>query len=95
MGWFDEQIRQRKENDQDVFEESILRMASAVIGSQKAGLLRDERIITKEAIDDILKYYHYKPAEIPDSVKDPDEQLAKPRLAVMLPCGSASTNSTF
>ena len=75
MGWFDEQIRQRKENDQDVFEESILRMASAVIGSQKAGLLRDERIITKEAIDDILKYYHYKPAEIPDSVKDPDEQL--------------------
>ncbi|MBR0393161.1 MAG: NHLP bacteriocin export ABC transporter permease/ATPase subunit [Oscillospiraceae bacterium] len=75
MGWFDEQIRQRKENDQDVFEESIFRMASAVIGNQKAGLLRDERIITKEAIDDILKYYHYKPAEIPDSVKDPDEQL--------------------
>ena len=75
MGWFDEQIRQRKENDQDVFEESIFRMASAVIGNQKAGLLRDERIITKEAIDDILKYYHYKPAEIPDIVKDPDEQL--------------------
>ena len=75
MGWFDEQIRQRKDNDQDVFEESILRMASAVIGSQKAGLLRDERIITKEAIDDILKYYHYKPAEIPDNIKDPDEQL--------------------
>ena len=50
-------------------------MASAVIGNQKAGLLRDERIITKEAIDDILKYYHYKPAEIPDIVKDPDEQL--------------------
>ena len=75
MGWFDEQIRQRKDNDQDVFEESILRMASAVIGSQKAGLLRDERIITKEAIDDILKYYHYKPAEIPDNIIDPDEQL--------------------
>ena len=75
MGWFDEQIRQRKENDQEVFEDSIFRMASAVLGKQQAGLLRDERIITKEAIDEILKYYHYKPAEIPDSVKDPDEQL--------------------
>ena len=75
MGWFDEQIRQRKENDQDVFEESILRMASSVLGNQKAGLLRDERIITREAIEEILKYYHYKPADIPQSVKDPDEQL--------------------
>ena len=75
MGWFDEQIRQRKDNDQEVFEESIFRVASAVLGNQRAGLLRDERFITKEAIDDILKYYHYKPVEIPDSVRDPDEQL--------------------
>ena len=28
MGWFDEQIRQRKLSDQEVFEESIFRMAS-------------------------------------------------------------------
>ena len=26
MGWFDEQIRQRKLSDQEVFEESIFRM---------------------------------------------------------------------
>ncbi len=75
MGWFDEQIRERKERDQEVFEESIFRMASVVLGRQKAGAADSERIITKEAIDEILKYYHYKPAEIPESVKDPDEQL--------------------
>ncbi len=75
MGWFDEQIRQRKESDQEVFEESIFRMASAVLGNQQAALLRNERFITKEAIDEILKYYHYKPAEIPESIQDPDEQL--------------------
>ena len=75
MGWFDEQIRQRKENDQEIFEDSIFRMASVVLGKQGAGALNDERIVTKAAIDDILKYYHYKSAEIPDNVRDAEEQL--------------------
>ena len=75
MGWFDEQIRQRKQNDQDVFEESIFRMASVVLGKSRAGALNDERIVTKAAIDDILKYYHAKPVEIPGSIQDADEAL--------------------
>ena len=75
MGWFDEQIRQRKDSDQDIFEDSIFRMASVVLGKRGAGVLNNERLITKEAIDDILKFYHFKPTDIPDSIKDPDEQL--------------------
>ena len=75
MGWFDEQIRQRKLSDQEVFEDSLFRMASAVLGKQRAGLLDDARIVTKAAIDDILKFYHYKPAEIPAEIRDLDEQL--------------------
>ena len=75
MSWFDEQIRQRKESDQEVFEDSILRMASIVLGKRNAGILEDKRIVTKAAIDEILKYYHYKSAEIPDVIRDPDEQL--------------------
>ena len=75
MGWFDEQIRQRKISDQEVFEESIFAMASVVLGKQRAGALNDERIVTKAAIEDILKYYHYKTPEIPDSIRDADEQL--------------------
>ena len=75
MGWFDEQIRQRKQNDQDVFEESIFRMASVVLGKSRAGALNDERIVTKAAIDDILKYYHAKPVEIPGTIQDADEAL--------------------
>ena len=34
MGWFDEQIRQRKQNDDDVFADSFVNMASAVMGSK-------------------------------------------------------------
>ena len=75
MSLYDEQIRQRKLNDQDVFEESILRMASAVGGKKRAGRLTDPRIVTKDAIDDILKFYGIKPVEIPANITDPDEQL--------------------
>ena len=75
MGWFDEQIRQRKLSDQEVFEDSIFQMASVVLGKKRAGILNDERIATKAAIDDILKYYHYKPAEVPDNVRGLEEQL--------------------
>ena len=75
MGWFDEQIRQRKLSDQELFEESIYQMASVVLGKQRAGALNDERIITKKALDDILKYYRAKPVEIPSTVRDAEEAL--------------------
>ena len=75
FNWFDEQIRQRKRHDQELFEDSILRMASSVIGTKNAGSLADERIVTRDAIDDILKHYHYKPAEIPDSIKSTEDQM--------------------
>ncbi|MBE6466615.1 ATP-binding cassette domain-containing protein [Denitrobacterium detoxificans] len=75
MGLFDEQIRQRKQGDQAVFEDSILRMASAVVGTATAGSFATSRIVTKEAVDDILKYYGINPVEIPPEITDPDEQL--------------------
>ena len=75
MGWFDEQIRQRKQNDQNIFEDALFGMTSAVLGKQGANVLNDRRIITEAVIDEILKYYHLKPTEIPDSVTEPEEQL--------------------
>ena len=76
MGWFDKQVRQIKQDDQQAFEESIFRMASVVLGKHDSGIADDERTITKAAIDDILKFFHYKPVkEIPAAVKDPEEQL--------------------
>jgi len=75
MGIFDDQIRLRKQSDQELFEDSILRMASAVVGQEAAGSLASERIVTKEAIDDILKFYRINPVDVPAHVTDPDEQL--------------------
>ena len=75
MGWFDEQVRQIKENDQEEFEDSIFRMASVVLGRRDSGIVKDDRIVAKEAIGEILKYYHFKSAEVPDKVRDLDGQL--------------------
>jgi NHLM bacteriocin system ABC transporter ATP-binding protein len=75
MGWFTEQIRQRTENDQNVLEDSFFRMASVVMDKWDANRLEDERLIAKEAIDDILKFYHQKPVEIPEKIQDANEQL--------------------
>ena len=75
MGWVDEQIRLRKKNDSEVFEDSILEMSSAVLGKRISDALHDQRILTKAAIDDVLKYYHMKPVEIPSAITDPEEQL--------------------
>ena len=75
MGWFDEQIRLRKQSDQDIFEDSVFRMASAVIGRRGAGSLNDSRIITKDAVDEVLRYYHMKPSSVQDEKLPPPEQL--------------------
>ncbi len=75
MGWFDKQVRQIKQSDHEAFEDSIFRMASVVLGKHDSTAAGDERFLTKAAIDEILKYYHYKPTEIPASVKSADEQL--------------------
>ena len=60
MGWFDEQIRQRVRNDAEVFEESFLDIADSVLGSRATAALRGERMVTRRALDEILKYYQCK-----------------------------------
>ncbi|WP_295093078.1 NHLP bacteriocin export ABC transporter permease/ATPase subunit [Ruminococcus sp.] len=75
MGWFEKQIKQRSDYDQQMFEESFLRVAGVVLGKRIAEKISDEYIITKQAIDDVLKYYHFKPVDIPKNIKEHEEQL--------------------
>ena len=75
MSWFDRQVRQIKKSDQEDFENSIFRMASVVLGKHDAQIADDERLVTKAALDEVLKFYHFKSSEIPVSVKDPEEQM--------------------
>lgn len=75
MGWFDNQIRQRKQSDDDLFSDSFVNIAGAVMGKKFTAALQDDRQKAKNAIDEILKYYHVKTRDVPDHIKDMEEQL--------------------
>ena len=75
MGWFDNQIKTRREADQQLLDDSFIKVAGVVMGRTSAEKFSDERIITKNAIDEILKYNHCKSTELPDDVRSADEQL--------------------
>lgn len=75
MGHFENQIEERRNAEQQLLEDSFVKIAGIVMGRKSAEKLSDERIITKNAIDEILKYYHYKPVDVPESIEKPSEQL--------------------
>ena len=75
MGWFDEQIRQRKQADDEAFADSFEQIAEAVMGRRISDSLNDSRQVTTDAIGEILRYYHVKPQEVPDSIQDMNEVL--------------------
>ena len=75
MGWFDEQIRQRKEQDLNTFEEAFIGLSDAVTGARISAAFADDRSRAKDAIDEILRYYHIKTQEVPETIRDMNEQL--------------------
>lgn len=75
MSWFNDQIKERKLMDDEVFSDSFIKMAGAILGGKVYTALSDNKIQIKDSIDEILKYYHVKTREIPDSISDVNEQL--------------------
>ena len=75
MGWFDEQIKQRKLNDDEVFAESFSKIGNAIFGRSVFESF-DANADTKDAVEQILDYYGYKTnSELPDDLKGFNEQL--------------------
>ena len=75
MSWFNEQIRQREESDQQVLEDSFFRMASVVMDKWNTERLVDELEVSSEALNSILRYYKKKPVEIKEEIRDAGRQL--------------------
>ena len=74
MGWFDEQIKQRKRSDNQVFEDSFKHIGDAVIG-KRASEGFDKSYYTKDAMEQILNYYGCKMDELPRELTDFNDQL--------------------
>lgn len=75
MGWFDEQIRQRKISDEEAFEEAFVGMAGVVMGRKVEAALNDSFEQAKNAMDEILKFYGIRLKEFPREFKDWDIEL--------------------
>ena len=77
MGWFGDQVKQRKQFDEKNFESAFLDVASAILGEKLSDELKQKEI-TKSAIQDILKYYHFSFSDtdkIPDNIVSLEEQI--------------------
>ncbi len=75
MGWFESQIEERRNADEQLLEDPFVRVSGIVLGHRIAEKINNARIVTQNAIEEILKYYQCKPVEVPESLKDAEEQL--------------------
>ena len=75
MGWFEDQIMERRSAEQQALEDSFEKAAGVVLGRRAAERLNDKRIIAASVIDEILKHYHCKSVEFPDDVEAGEQQL--------------------
>ncbi len=75
MGWFDEQIRERIQSDDDSFSSAFDTMSSLVMGKRIASSLTKDRERAENAISEVLKYYHARRIELPDNIKDINDQI--------------------
>ena len=76
MSWFDEQIKTRIKNDQEGLESSFIQLSSVVMGKAVLNTsLKSEREKAKNAIEDILSFYHVPKAEVPASMTEVEDIL--------------------
>ena len=75
MSWFDEQIHHRDLSDQEIMEDSLLHIASSVLGRGRARKLRDKQTAAQDALEEILKYYGIKSSGIRKEITDLEDQL--------------------
>ena len=76
MSWFEEQLKYRRESDDQMFSDSLESIAGAVMGERLRSAL-DSREAAASAIDEVLRYYRCKSknAELPPELKTLEDQL--------------------
>lgn len=75
-GWFDEQIKDRIRYDEEGFQNAFAQLSSVVLGkSMISAALSSDRLKTKNAIEEILKFYNTEAVELPEEVEDINDQL--------------------
>lgn len=74
MSWFEEQIKMRRDSDNEALDDS-LKNVSAIIKGKKGFFFGDDREQIKCVLDEILAFFHIKSREIPHEIKDLNDQM--------------------
>ena len=76
MGWFNELISKRVENEEQLLNVTFADLSSVVAGRQAvSALLKADSKQAQSAIGEILKYYRVPMREIPENIKEANDQL--------------------
>lgn len=77
MGWFDNQIRQRKQSDDDFFAESFYNIVDSVMDTRLSEALGNAGSQTQSAIQEVLGYLGIRAQEADDPSEDVNEHLER------------------
>ena len=75
MGWFNDQIHDRRILDDEALENAFTDVVSAVLGRRAGAATNDDRRVVQDAVGEILNYFHLESREIPDNITKKEEQL--------------------
>lgn len=75
MGWFSEQIKFREKNDSENVERVFYELSAVVMGKANVFAAVSKNLRTKNAVEEICKYYGAKISDIPNKITDMNEQL--------------------
>lgn len=75
MGWFDEQIKQRKKNDDSTFNSSFIDIAEGILTRNLANAFATNSERTRDSINAIFQYFHLSTPELPSNIHELNDQL--------------------
>lgn len=75
MGWFEEQLEERKQKDNELFENAFQELSSVVMPSAGKKKMEDDIEASKNAIEEILHYLRVKIVEVPREITGLNDQL--------------------
>ena len=77
MGWFDEQVKERAKNDDDLFASAFAGMANILNNKNKKATVsfQHDRDLSGRALQEILRYYSVRAREVPPGLEEEMEIL--------------------
>lgn len=75
MGWFDSQIKERKQKDEQALEDAFAEIANSILGKKLWSVYSDDNTKFIDSVNQIIAYWKLKPIATEEKADDQNEQL--------------------